>query len=60
VEKDPALAIQVAALFSFMNRIIEGTEVTCDYANHPVSKHEIEARRTRTYSDFADIIGIDK
>ena len=51
-------AIQVAALFSFMNRIIEGTGVTFDYADHPVSEQEIEARRTRTYSDFADIIGI--
>lgn len=50
----------MAALFSLMNRIIEGTGVTCDYANHPVPKLEIEARRTRTYSDFADIIGIDK
>jgi uncharacterized peroxidase-related enzyme len=52
-------AIQVAGLFSLMNRVIEGTGVTFDYADHPVSEQEIEARRTRTYSDFAKIIGIE-
>ncbi|MBW1844523.1 MAG: peroxidase-related enzyme [Deltaproteobacteria bacterium] len=53
-------AIEVAALFNFMNRIIEGTGVTFDYADFPVTEQEIKARRTRTYADFADIIGIDK
>ena len=52
-------AIQVAALFHFMNRIIEGTGVTFDYAANPLSEEEFEARRTRSYSDFGKIIGID-
>jgi uncharacterized peroxidase-related enzyme len=53
-------AIQVAALFHFMNRIVEGAGVTFDYADHPVSEQEIEARRTRSYTDFAKLIGIVK
>lgn len=52
-------AIQVAALFNFMNRIIEGTGVTFDYAANPLSQEEFEARRTRSYSDFGKMIGID-
>ena len=51
-------AIQVSALFNFMNRIIEGTGVTFDYANHPLSDEELEARKTRTYADFARSLGI--
>jgi uncharacterized peroxidase-related enzyme len=53
-------AIQVASLFSFMNRIIEGAGVTFDYADNPVAERDLEARRTRTYADFAEIIGIDE
>jgi uncharacterized peroxidase-related enzyme len=53
-------AIQVAALFNFMNRIIEGTGVTFDYAGIPVTEEDIKSRRTRTYSDFAKLIGVDK
>ena len=52
-------AIQVAALFNYMNRIIEGTGVTFDYALNPPSDEDVAERRTRTYSDFAKIIGID-
>lgn len=52
-------AIQVAALFHYMNRIIEGTGVTFDYALNPPSEEEIAERRTRTYSDFAKTIGIE-
>lgn len=52
-------AIQVAALFNYMNRIIEGTGVTFDYAANPPSEEELEARKTRSYSDFGKMIGID-
>ncbi|MEO1241098.1 MAG: peroxidase-related enzyme [Pseudomonadota bacterium] len=52
-------AIQVAALFNYMNRIIEGTGVTFDYALNPLSEEEFEARKTRRYSDFGKTIGID-
>ncbi|MHA7870733.1 MAG: carboxymuconolactone decarboxylase family protein [Hyphococcus sp.] len=51
-------AIQVAALFNYMNRIIEGTGVTFDYAANPPSEEEREARKTRTYADFGKMIGI--
>jgi uncharacterized peroxidase-related enzyme len=53
-------AIQVASLFSLMNRIIEGTGVTFDYADNPITERDLEARRTRTYADFAKMIGIDE
>jgi len=52
-------AIQVAALFNFMNRLIEGAGVTFDYAANPLSDEELEARKTRSYSDFGKILGID-
>lgn len=52
-------AVQVAALFNFMNRIIEGTGVTFDYAENPPSEEDIEMRQTRTYSEFGKSIGID-
>ena len=52
-------AIQVAALFNYMNRIIEGTGVTFDYGDEPApSEEELESRRTRTYSDFGKSIGL--
>ena len=52
-------AVQVAALFHFMNRIIEGTGVSFDYAANPPSDDEMEARKTRNYADFGKMIGID-
>lgn len=52
-------AIQVAALFHYMNRIIEATGVTFDYAEHPLSEEEIAQRRTRTYADFGRSIGLE-
>lgn len=52
-------AVQVAALFNFMNRIIEGTGVTFDYAANPPTQEELEARKTRTYADFGKMIGLD-
>lgn len=52
-------AVQVAALFHLMNRIIEGTGVSFDYAANPPSDEEMEARKTRTYSDFGKMIGLE-
>ncbi|NNE39994.1 MAG: peroxidase-related enzyme [Marinicaulis sp.] len=52
-------AVQIAALFNFMNRIIEGTGVTFDYADNPVSDEELAERRTRKYSDFGKMVGIE-
>ena len=51
-------AVQICALFNFMNRIIEGTGVSFDYANAPISEEEFEARRTRSYMDFGRELGI--
>lgn len=51
-------AIQVAALFNYMNRIIEGAGVSFDFTENPESEEEIAARRTRTYNDFARRIGL--
>ena len=52
-------AIQVAALFNYMNRIIEGAGVTFDYAANPLSDEDLERRKTMTYSDFGKVIGLD-
>ena len=52
-------AVQIAALFNFMNRIIEGTGVAFDYADNPPSDEDIENRRTRSYSDFGKALGIE-
>ncbi len=51
-------AIQICALFNFMNRIIEGTGVTFDYAASPPTEAELEDRKTRSYSDFGRQLGI--
>lgn len=52
-------AIQVAALFNYMNRIIEGTGVTFDFGAVPVTEESLERRRKFTYRDFGRSIGID-
>ncbi|MEO1252663.1 MAG: peroxidase-related enzyme [Pseudomonadota bacterium] len=52
-------AIQVAALFHLMNRIVEGAGVTFDYAANPPSDAEFEARKTRRYADYGKSIGIE-
>ena len=52
-------AIQVAALFNYMNRIIEGTGVTFDYADNPPGEDEIPDWKSRTYSDFGKKIGVE-
>ncbi len=51
-------AVQVCALFNFMNRIIEGTGVSFDYAANPPSDEELKARRTRSYTDFGRALGV--
>lgn len=52
-------AIEISALFNYMNRIVEGAGVSFDYAQNPPSKAEIEARRKRKYADFGKMIGIE-
>ncbi len=52
-------AVQVCALFNCMNRIVEGTGVSFDYADNPISPEQREARKTRSYSDFGREIGLD-
>ena len=51
-------AVQICALFNFMNRIIEGTGVTFDYAENPPNENEVNARRTRSYMDYGRELGI--
>lgn len=51
-------AVQICALFNFMNRIIEGTGVSFDYAVTPPTDAELEARKTRSYMDFGRELGI--
>lgn len=53
-------ALQVAALFNFMNRIVEGSGVTFDYADHPQTDEQIDARRRRSYADYGRMIGVIK
>ncbi|MCR9079818.1 MAG: peroxidase-related enzyme [Hyphomonadaceae bacterium] len=52
-------AIQVAALFNYMNRIIEGTGVTFDYQETPLPDDGYERFKTASYSDFGRSLGID-
>lgn len=51
-------AIQVAALFNYMNRIIEGTGVSFDYTTVAATAEELAMRRTRSYADFGRQLGI--
>lgn len=52
-------AVQVCALFNFMNRIVEGTGVTFDQdAVTPMTEDEKSQRRAMTYLDFAKQIGV--
>jgi uncharacterized peroxidase-related enzyme len=51
-------AVQICALFNFMNRIIEGTGVSFDYAEKPPTEDELQARKTRSYMDYGRSLGI--
>lgn len=52
-------AVQVCALFNFMNRIVEGTGVAA-YPLDPdsVTEADLDARRNRSYADFGRQLGI--
>ncbi len=51
-------AVQVCAIFNFMNRIIEGTGVTFDYAKDAEAAEELRQRKDHTYGGFGKkIIG---
>lgn len=45
-------AVQVCAIFNFMNRIIEGTGVTFDYAKNPEIADELRNRENHSYAGF--------
>lgn len=52
-------AIEVCAIFSFMNRIVEGTGVSADLsAGRPVSEEDKAARRARRYTDWGRSVGL--
>lgn len=53
-------AIQVCAIFNFMNRIIEGTGVTFDYAQNPKAGDELRNRENHSYAGFGKQLGIVK
>lgn len=42
-----------------MNRIIEGTGVSCDYGKDPFIEEQKKERRERTYVDFGKALGIE-
>lgn len=52
-------AVQVCALFNYMNRIVEGTGVA-PYPIEPAAAtpEQLEARRGMTYADFGRSIGV--
>lgn len=50
--------VEIAALFNYMNRIIEGTGVTFDYDKNPLDAEAREARRNRSYADFGRALGV--
>ncbi len=52
-------AIEVCAIFSFMNRIVEGTGVSADLsAGRFVSEEDKAARRARRYTDWGRSVGL--
>lgn len=52
-------AVQVAALFNYMNRIIEGTGVSYGYDQDPFTEEQKNERRERSYVDFGKALGIE-
>jgi len=52
-------AVQVCAIFNFMNRIIEGTGVTFDYAENTDAAEELRSRENHSYAGFGRSMGID-
>ncbi len=52
-------AIEVCAMFSFMNRIVEGTGVSADLSGgRPVTEEDKAARRARRYVDWGRSVGL--
>lgn len=52
-------AVKVCAMFSFMNRIVEGTSVSADVSGgRPVTDAEKKARRARRYCDWGKAMGL--
>ncbi len=51
-------AVQVCAIFNFMNRIIEGTGVTFDYADNIKAADELRNREDHSYTGFGKRIGV--
>jgi uncharacterized peroxidase-related enzyme len=51
-------AIQVAAVFHFMNRLVEGTGVQLDPAAGAPTASELAVRRTRGYVDLGRQLGV--
>ena len=54
-------AVQVCALFNFMNRIVEGSGVGFDFASlPPMTDADRAKRRARSYTDWGREIGVIK
>ncbi len=53
-------AVQVCAIFNFMNRIIEGTGVTFDYSSNREAADELRNRENHSYTGFGKKIGVSK
>jgi uncharacterized peroxidase-related enzyme len=52
-------AVQVCAIFNFMNRIIEGTGVTFDYVENADAAEELRSRENHSYAGFGRSMGIE-
>jgi uncharacterized peroxidase-related enzyme len=51
-------AVQICALFNFMNRIIEGAGVSFDYEKETAAAEELRSRQDHSYSQFGERLGI--
>ena len=51
-------AVQLCALFNFMNRLIDGTGVTFDYAENAEAANNLRTREGDTYMDYGRSIGV--
>ncbi len=47
-------AVQICAVFNLMNRIIEGTGVTFDYAKNPEMAEELRTRESHSYIEYGE------
>lgn len=51
-------AVQVCALFNFMNRLVEGAGVTFDYDQNDDAAEELRTRSNHSYQQFGKKLGI--